>query len=50
MKVYVVMGNDDPVAVFKLAAEAVKFCADKKKEQGTQKPAIYWRAYEFELQ
>jgi hypothetical protein len=49
MKVYVVMGNDYPEAVFKLEAEAVKFCSDKKKERGMQKPVIYWRTYEFEL-
>ena len=49
MKVYVVMGNDYPEAVFKLEAQAVKFCSDKKKERGTQKPVIYWRTYEFEL-
>ena len=49
MKVYVVMGNDYPDAVFKLEQDAEKFCSDEKKERGEQKPGIYWRTYEFEL-
>lgn len=53
MKVYVVMGNDFPDAVFDSQKKAEQFIEQKKKEDDKIKEKyyarIYWRAYEFEL-
>jgi hypothetical protein len=54
MKVFVVMGNDFPSAVFTTITAAEKYC-DAKREEKLQntRAAIYskvfWRVYEFEL-
>jgi hypothetical protein len=54
MKVYVIMGNDYPDAVFRRKDEAEAYVTLKKKEdednqrQGHGK--IYWRVYDFDLQ
>ena len=45
MKVYVVMGNDYPDAVYHNEKHAEKFCKAQKKIQ----PRIYWCVYEFEV-
>ena len=46
MKVFVVMGNDYPAAVFSTNAAAVEFCDDQNKHGDKR---IYWRVYEFAL-
>lgn len=54
MKVYIVMGNDYPDAVFTTEAAAATYCSDKSAETpklpGSRVPRIYWRWYAFELQ
>lgn len=53
MKVWVVMGNDFPNAVFSSEAAADEYCARKKAEPPVHHGnfrRIYWRTYEFELQ
>lgn len=49
MKVYVIMGNDYPDAVFSSREVAEKFVAEKKKERKDGLTPIYWRSYEFEM-
>jgi hypothetical protein len=55
MKVYVVMGNDFPEAVFSTEIEAEKLCERRRFEEGPKPPKgyrvprIYWRVYPFEL-
>jgi hypothetical protein len=56
MKVWVVMGNDYPDAVFSSEKAADDFIAEKKREheakahhEGGAHWKIYWRAYEFDL-
>lgn len=53
MKVYVIMGNDYPEAVFRHKDEADAYVQLKKDEQVEHKKLghgnIYWRSYEFEL-
>ena len=49
MKVYVIMGNDYPDAVFSSREVAEKFVAEKKKERKDGLTPIYWRLYEFEM-
>jgi hypothetical protein len=54
MKVWVVMGNDFPDAVFKSEAAAEKYCADKKAANHKDRQSghgrmIYWRSYDFDL-
>lgn len=52
VKVWVVMGNDYPDAVFTTEAAAKAYCEEQKKKSlypGTSTPRIYWRTYEFEL-
>jgi hypothetical protein len=54
MKVFVIMGNDYPVAVFKDETAAEMFCEKKKAERERLtrdgfEPRIYWRYYEFNL-
>lgn len=48
-KVWVVMGNDFPDAVFSSEEKATAYCAEKKKEPSPG-ARIHWRSYEFELQ
>jgi hypothetical protein len=50
MKVYVVMGNDYPDAVFKDERKADEYVEMKKKyySDHSRRP-IHWRHYEFEL-
>lgn len=50
MKVYVVMGNDYPVAVFAREAEANTCIADRKAVASLAEGSaarVYWRSYEF---
>jgi hypothetical protein len=54
MKVYVIMGNDYPGAVFDNEAAADRFIALKKAENDKNMSQgmggkIYWRKYEFKL-
>ncbi len=49
-KVYVVMGNDYPNAVFRDENKAKKYCAAKKAKNMPGERIIYWRHYEFEVQ
>lgn len=53
MKVFVVMGNDYPSAVFEDEAKAEAYCKEMKAESKKGKPAsypgIYYRVYEFEV-
>ena len=54
MKVYVIMGNDYPDAVFRRKDEAEAYVEKKKKEDEIQQRQghgrIYWRVYDFDLQ
>ncbi len=57
MKVYVVMGNDYPDAVFQAEAAAEKYVGERtiSEKAAASKPdmfhrRIYYRYYEFELQ
>jgi hypothetical protein len=55
MKVYVVMGNDFPAAVFSTLEKSEIFCDEKRKEDKMRKdqglgPPVYWRVYEFEME
>lgn len=45
MRVYVVMGNDYPEAVFSTPSAAEAFCRKKKAEREDRR--IYWRDYDF---
>src|SRR5438309_1423043 len=54
MKVFVIMGNDYPAAVFSTEAAASAYVEMKKHEDphyGMKytSPRIYWRFYEFEI-
>jgi hypothetical protein len=52
MKVYVVMGNDFPEAVFSKEKDAEAFCAEKvgkKPHKGLPAAHVHWRTYEFKL-
>ena len=49
MKVYVIMGNDYPGAVFSTKEAAEKFVAERKKKCKDGLTPIYWRSYEFEM-
>lgn len=52
MKVYVVMGNDYPEAVFSRYDDAAAFIVKKQKEPRTSPypgPGIYWRSYSFTM-
>lgn len=52
MKVWVVMGNDFPDAVFFTKASAEAYC-ERKRDEPKIDPyhaRIYWRHYEFEVQ
>lgn len=49
MKVYVVMGNDYPDAVFDSEQAAKSFCEAKKAKNATGERPIYWRYFEFEM-
>lgn len=55
-KVYVVMGNDFPAAVFDSGSAAEAYCLERKKQDetaaaGTRRLSrIYWRVYDFPLQ
>ena len=54
MKVYVLMGNDYPAAVFDNEAYGESIVSKlKEKEAAIRKqhiaPSIYWRLYDFEL-
>lgn len=52
-KVYIVMGNDFPDAVFSNKTKAEEYVEKKKTETPkfplTGTARIYWRCYEFEL-
>lgn len=48
-KVWVVMGNDYPEAVFATEAAANAFIDTKPKPANMWERRIYWRAYEFEV-
>lgn len=50
-KVYVIMGNDYPDAVFSDAGQADRHC-EKMRERDRkmdQRPRIYWRSYPFKV-
>lgn len=47
MRVYVIMKNDYPAAVFSDGVEAANFAAAQPKEHD-QMP-IYWKVYQFTL-
>ena len=49
-KVYVVMGNDYPDAVFLDEKKAKEYCAVKKAKNKPGERIVYWRYYEFEVQ
>lgn len=56
MRVWVLMGNDFPEAVFASREEAEQEVAARKKLDEIERqqvrrlsPKIYWRAYEFKL-
>lgn len=52
MKVFVVMGNDYPDAVFKKERKAEEYCQSKRRahlDAGSTGMRIHWRVYEFEL-
>ena len=53
MKVWVVMGNDYPDAVFDSHKGAMAHIESRAQEDSKfakeMRPKIYWRAYEFEL-
>lgn len=53
MKVYVVMGNDFPGAVYATKEAADSYChqqiAAGKVDNNGRPGRIYWRVYEFEL-
>ena len=46
MQVWVVTGNDYPVAVYDNEAAAREFCT-RKKQRCDPNRTIYWRFYEF---
>lgn len=54
MKVWVIMGNDYPTAVFDNERAAKQYCKTQTKvnnrdmERGDSRK-IYWRAYEFDV-
>jgi hypothetical protein len=55
-KVFVVMGNDFPAAVFTTEQAAEDYCVDQREEteakrkRGEGSGRIYWRVYPFDLQ
>ena len=49
MKVYVVMSNDFPAAVFSTKRAAEDYCAAQRAKELQERP-IYWRVYTFDLQ
>jgi hypothetical protein len=51
MKVFVVMGNDFPDAVFSTVVLADQYVRAKQAEKPIRRPAptMYWRVYEFTL-
>ena len=51
MKLYVIMTNDYPAAVFDDEAAAERYCDAKMKEQQARasRTGISWRCYGFEL-
>ena len=49
MKVYVVMGNDFPDAVYAKEADARAYCEFRKQKDTEEGRRIYWRVYEFEV-
>jgi hypothetical protein len=53
MKVYIIMGNDYPDAVFRRKDEAEAYVIMKKKDEEERQQLghrmIYWRVYDFEL-
>jgi hypothetical protein len=58
-KLFVVMGNDFPAAVFSTKKRAEAYCDKRKAKDRTDDerrgdrlsslPRIFWRSYEFEL-
>lgn len=50
MKVWVIMGNDYPDAVFDSKTEAEAYCTRKTVSAPQTRRKIYWRAYEFTVQ
>lgn len=49
MKVWVVMGNDYPSAVFSTEKRADGYVAARKEDEPRVGPRIYWRSYEFHV-
>jgi hypothetical protein len=49
MRVWVVMGNDYPAAVFDTEEAAKSYIKTKDMETGGAERGIYWRAYDFSL-
>ncbi|TDR34709.1 hypothetical protein [Aquamicrobium defluvii] len=54
MKVFVVMGNDFPAAVF-TTEQAAQLCCEEESAKNEKRKrdgygAIYWRVYSFDLQ
>jgi hypothetical protein len=48
-KVFVVMGNDFPDAVFDNKTTAEEYCSLKSRGAHKHARRIYWRVYEFTL-
>jgi hypothetical protein len=51
MRVYVVMGNNFPDAVFAKLADANAYCEVRRKEHllSVLKVELYWRPYQFDV-
>lgn len=49
MKVFVVMGNDYPAAVFSDIGAAEAYCNRRSKENKDGYTRVYWRVYDFDL-
>ena len=50
MRVFVLMGNDYPGAVFADETAANQACKERAAEDDVPGRRIYWRLYPFELQ
>lgn len=48
-KIYVVMGNDYPSAVFSKKKRAEKYCDRMRENNKLDGQRIFWRVYEFEV-
>lgn len=48
-KVFIVMGNDFPDAVFSTKAAAENYCTERRKAKLRGTPTIHWCVYEYVL-